>query len=133
MKRTIFPSASPQRARPLSPHLQIYRIQLTSLLSITHRATGIFLFAAAFLWCFYLLLWPSGKGAFLLQIELVRWSGLFFLFCFMFALFYHLLNGVRHLMWDVGVGFELRAVYQSGWIVVLGTCILTGISWWLLL
>jgi succinate dehydrogenase / fumarate reductase, cytochrome b subunit len=116
--------------RPLSPHLQIYRWQLTSVLSILHRASGLALAAGAIL----LVSWigaaadgPQPYAAF--QHFMVSWFGLLLLFGWSAALFYHLCNGIRHLWWDTGRGLELTSVYASGWIVVAATAALTVLAW----
>jgi succinate dehydrogenase / fumarate reductase, cytochrome b subunit len=116
--------------RPLSPHLQVYKPQLTSFMSILHRLTGLFLaFGLLYLACW---LWAAANGAeafqalqsfnagFIGRLLLFLWSG---------AFFYHLLNGVRHLFWDAGFGFELKAVYRSGAAVFIGAAILTLLAW----
>jgi succinate dehydrogenase / fumarate reductase cytochrome b subunit len=116
--------------RPLSPHLQVYRPQLTSVLSILHRGTGIALSVGAL----YLAIWvmyaagsvrayeafQSFNGSILGRILLGGW---------LFSAFYHLCNGIRHLFWDAGYGFELKDAYRSGWTVVIVSLIATVLSW----
>lgn len=116
--------------RPLSPHLQIYRWQLTSVLSILHRMTGIALAVGAVL----LVSWfgsaadgPASFGKF--QNFLGSPVGLIMLFGCSVALFYHLCNGIRHLWWDTGRGLDLKSVYASGWTVLAATAALTVIVW----
>ena len=116
--------------RPLSPHLQVYRWQLTSVLSILHRATGVALSLGAIL----LVLWLIGAAAAPdlyagVQWFLGSWLGLVLLFGWTASLFYHLCNGVRHLWWDTGQGLDLPAVYASGWTVLAATAILTVLAW----
>ena len=116
--------------RPLSPHLQIYRPQLTSVLSIAHRASGVALGAGLPVLVWWLIAGASGPGAYgafqdfsgsaVGRLLLAGWS---------FALFYHLCNGIRHLFWDAGRGFELRAVHASGRLVVLAAVALTIVAW----
>lgn len=116
--------------RPLSPHLQVYRPQLTSVLSITHRATGVALALGLVLLVYWLLSLAAGPEAYASARELLgSWIGKIVLFGFSFALFYHLCNGVRHLFWDAGLGFELKAAYASGWAVVAVSTALTVLSW----
>ena len=116
--------------RPLSPHLQIYKPQLTSVLSITHRATGAVLAAGALLAVYWLYALASGAKAYAqAQALLGSWFGKVILMGLMFSLFYHLLNGIRHLMWDAGYGLELKSAYQTGWAVVILSAILTAASW----
>ena len=117
--------------RPLSPHLQIYRWGITMWLSSLHRITGLLLSAGAFALAVWLIAIASGpqsyagvqhafsSGAF--KVLLVGWT-----FCF----FLHLANGVRHLAWDVGAGFEPKAIRASGWTVIVVAVLATaGFSW----
>ena len=114
--------------RPLSPHLQIYQRQLTSVLSILHRATGIFLGLAAFALVFWLFA-VAGEGEDLARFNSLAASplGIGLLLVATASLSYHLLNGVRHLLWDIGWGFELPKVYASGWTVVALALVLTAV------
>lgn len=116
--------------RPMSPHLQVYRPQLTSILSITHRATGVALAAGTLFLTWWMIAAAVGPEYFnLVQDIMASWFGRLVLFGFTWALFYHLLNGIRHLFWDAGYGFELDAAYRSGWMVVFGSVLLTLIAW----
>ena len=116
--------------RPLSPHLRIYRPQLTSLLSITHRGTGIVLAAGSLFLVYWLYALASGAAAYDHARAMVSaWYGQILLFGFSFSLFYHLCNGVRHLFWDAGLGFEIDAVYRSGKAVVGVSIALTVLTW----
>jgi succinate dehydrogenase / fumarate reductase, cytochrome b subunit len=118
------------RERPLSPHLQVYRPQITSVLSILHRITGAALAAGTLLLVYWLIAVASGPdaydaaqsvvGSIIGRILLLGWS---------WALFYHLTNGIRHLVWDAGRGFELRTVTISGWTVVILSFALTLAAW----
>ena len=119
-----------QVERPLSPHIQVYKPQLTSVLSILHRATGVALGAGAPLLAWWLLAAAHGPGQFATaQAFMASWLGRLLLFGFTFSLFYHLCNGIRHLFWDAGRGFELKTVYASGWLVVAASLGLTAASW----
>ena len=101
--------------RPLSPHLQVYRPQITSVLSILHRITGVALIGGALLLTWWLVAAAYGPAAFGdAQALIGSWFGQLLLWAFTFALFYHLGNGVRHLAWDFGWGFELSQVRASG-------------------
>ena len=105
--------------RPLSPHLQIYKPQLTTVLSILHRVTGVFLGLAAFAlvaWLFAVA--GDGEGFEGFNALASSLPGKLFLLAATASLAYHLLNGIRHLLWDIGWGFELPRVYASGWTVV---------------
>jgi succinate dehydrogenase / fumarate reductase cytochrome b subunit len=120
----------PKGKRPLSPHLQVYRPQLTSTLSIFHRITGVALAAGMVLLVAWLLAAGAGPGPFAVAQGLLgSWLGMVVLLGFSFALFFHLCNGVRHLFWDAGWGFELPQVYASGWSVVVVSILLTGAAW----
>jgi succinate dehydrogenase / fumarate reductase cytochrome b subunit len=119
-----------KRERPLSPHLQIYRPQLTSVLSVTHRGTGIALVAGSLLLVYWLLSAASGAEAYAsAQALLSSWIGRIVLLGFSFSLFFHLCNGIRHLFWDVGLGFELKTTYASGTAVVIASIAMTVASW----
>lgn len=116
--------------RPLSPHLQIYRPQLTSVLSITHRATGIALVAGTLVLVYWLLSLASGAEAYAsAQALLGSWLGRIVMLGLTFSLFFHLCNGIRHLFWDVGLGFELKTAYASGTTVVIVSVAMTVIAW----
>jgi succinate dehydrogenase / fumarate reductase cytochrome b subunit len=116
--------------RPLSPHLQIYRPQLTSVLSIMHRFAGIALAVGTLLLVCWVISAAAGPAAFAaLQHFLASWFGYLILFGWTVALFYHLCNGIRHLFWDAGYGFELKTAYSSGYAVLAGTAVLTVLAW----
>lgn len=116
--------------RPLSPHLQIYRPQLTSVLSITHRITGVALLLGTLVLAYWLLAAASGPDAYAsAQALLGSWLGRIVLLGFTYALFFHLCNGIRHLFWDVGLGFELKAAYASGNAVIAMSIALTVVAW----
>jgi succinate dehydrogenase / fumarate reductase cytochrome b subunit len=118
-------------ARPLSPHLQIYRPQLTSVLSILHRATGIALAVGTLLLVWWLLATASGDpGAYqAVQGFIGSWLGRLLLLGWTYAFFHHLAGGIRHLLWDAGWGYELPTVYATGWTVVGAAVVLTLASW----
>jgi succinate dehydrogenase / fumarate reductase cytochrome b subunit len=112
--------------RPLSPHLQIYKPQLTSVLSITHRGTGVFLTVGAFFLTGWLLALADGPELFArLQAHLTSWYGQFLVYAFVFSLYFHLCNGIRHLFWDVGLGFDIDVAYKTGYAVVAASVIFT--------
>ena len=120
----------PNSNRPLSPHLQVYRPQLTSMLSILHRITGVALAVGTLLLVYWLAAAATGPDAFATAQELVgSVLGRLLLFGWTVALFYHLCNGIRHLFWDIGYGLELPEVYRSGWLVIGATVVLTLASW----
>ncbi len=116
--------------RPLSPHLQVYRPQLTSVLSIMHRLTGVALAPGTLLLIYWLVAAASGPDAFATAQALVgSIVGRLLLLGWSFALFYHLCNGIRHLVWDAGYGLELPDLYRSGWLVVFASGALTVAAW----
>jgi succinate dehydrogenase / fumarate reductase cytochrome b subunit len=123
------PSMASQN-RPLSPHLQVYKPQISSVLSILHRLAGIGLGLGAVLLAWWLIAAASGPEAFAaVQAFLGSILGRLLLFGFSVALFYHLSNGIRHLVWDAGYGFELPVMAKSGWAVVVATGVLTLVAW----
>ncbi|CAM9954204.1 unnamed protein product, partial [Chrysoparadoxa australica] len=96
--------------RPLSPHLQIYRPQLTSILSISHRLTGVALAAGTAVLALWLIAAAGGDDTFaLINNHLAAWYGQVLMVFWSFALFYHLCNGIRHLAWDAGWGLDIRS------------------------
>jgi succinate dehydrogenase / fumarate reductase, cytochrome b subunit len=116
--------------RPLSPHLQVYRPQLTSVLSISHRITGILLSAGTILAVVWVVALASGPEAYQsVNGFLGSGLGLLLMLVWTFSLFYHLLNGIRHLCWDAGWLLDLRGAYASGWAVVALALILTAAIW----
>jgi succinate dehydrogenase / fumarate reductase cytochrome b subunit len=116
--------------RPISPHLTIYRKQITSVLSILHRITGIVLYFGTFLLIAFLLIVAYAPEQYESFHELLTSAfGRFALFGWTLAFFFHLLNGIRHLFWDMGKGFEIKTVNKTGWLVVVFTIILSLITW----
>jgi succinate dehydrogenase / fumarate reductase cytochrome b subunit len=116
--------------RPLSPHLQIYRWQLTSVLSALHRLAGLALSAGTILLVWWLVAAASGPDAYdAVQGFLGSWLGIVMLLGWSAALFYHLCNGIRHLVWDTVHAFDLGSTYIGGWLVVAATAALTAIAW----
>ena len=116
--------------RPLSPHLQIYRPQLTSLLSIAHRGTGVLLTLGTPLLVYWL--WSVGAGGDDYATAQGFFGSLFgrlVLFVWSYALFYHLCNGIRHLYWDVGGGYDIKTVYLTGYAVLIASGVLTVAAW----
>lgn len=117
--------------RPVSPHLGIYKPQLTSILSICHRLTGLFLAAGLPLLSWWLADLAFGKLHFECALYYLKTPlGAIFIGGMIMSLYYHFFNGIRHLVWDIGMGFELTQVYVSGWIV-LGLTVLAGaVTFW---
>jgi succinate dehydrogenase / fumarate reductase cytochrome b subunit len=116
--------------RPLSPHLQIYRPQLTSVLSILHRMTGLWLCVGTLLLAWWLIAAAAGPEAYAsAQWFIGSWLGYLLLLSWSYALFYHLCNGIRHLLWDTGWGLDLPTTYRTGWTVVAASAALTVVAW----
>jgi len=122
------------RERPLSPHLQVYRWQITMTMSILHRVTGVILTVGAFALAWWLLALATGGDAYATAAECLSSTlGKLLLFGFSLALVYHLLNGIRHLAWDAGLGFEIPEFYASGWTVAVLTVVFTAAIWFVVL
>lgn len=116
--------------RPLSPHLSIYRWQLTMALSILHRASGVFLSIGAVLMVAVLMSVAMGASYFeKIQAWLAHPIGLILLAGWTFALYLHLANGVRHLIWDAGLGLEKHTANQSGFYVIAFAVAATVATW----
>ena len=121
-----------QVSRPLSPHLQVYRWQVSNTLSILHRLTGVALAVGALAFVGWLLALAAGQAAFAAagallggvvgQLALIGWT-----FCF----FYHFCNGLRHLAWDADIGFDKAVARKSGIVVVVAASLLT-IGFWII-
>jgi len=116
--------------RPLSPHLQVYRPQITSILSILHRLTGVVLGGGTLLLASWLIAAAVGPEAYAdVEWFISSWVGRLVLLSFTFCLFYHLCNGIRHLGWDIGWGFELPVLHATGWLVVVAAMGMTLVAW----
>jgi succinate dehydrogenase / fumarate reductase, cytochrome b subunit len=115
--------------RPLSPHLRIYRWQISSVLSILHRGSGAALGGSTLLLAWFLIALASGPEAYAtVHGFFSSVGGRIVLFGVTWALFYHLCNGVRHLAWDAGFGFDIGTMTYTGWVVIAGSVALTVIS-----
>jgi succinate dehydrogenase / fumarate reductase, cytochrome b subunit len=118
------------RNRPLSPHLQVYKLPLLALMSITHRITGVALVLGTLLLAYWLAAAAYGPAAYARAVSLIGSPiGMLLLFGWSAALFFHLSNGIRHLFWDTGWGYELPQAYKSGRIVLVSTAVLTVLAW----
>jgi succinate dehydrogenase / fumarate reductase cytochrome b subunit len=116
--------------RPLSPHLQVYRPQITTVLSILHRFTGIALSVGALVMVWWLVAAAVSEDYF----AFVQWFldsviGWLLLFGWTVALAYHFFSGIRHLVWDAGFGFDKPGYATSGWAVVIATALATVLLW----
>ena len=115
---------------PTSPHLQIYRWQISSLLSITHRISGVINLIALILIFFWLVVLSLGESNYELFLLIINsFFGKFILIGFTWSMSFHLLSGIRHLAWDLGYGFEIKTANISGVIVIISSLVLTIIFW----
>jgi succinate dehydrogenase / fumarate reductase cytochrome b subunit len=113
--------------RPLSPHLTIYRPQMTSISSIFVRITGNALLAATLLLIAWLLAASTSAAAFeWVQCVITSWFGDLVFLLSLWALWYHMLGGLRHLIWDTGRGLELKTAERMGWMMIIGSLLLTA-------
>jgi succinate dehydrogenase / fumarate reductase, cytochrome b subunit len=120
----------PQTARPISPHLGIYKWQLTMMLSIIHRATGIALAVGTILLCALLLALAAGPESYAtVKAFCSSGLGIFLMLGWTWSLCFHLCNGIRHLAWDSGWGFEIPLAYATGWTVVVLSLVFTVLIW----
>lgn len=123
-----------KKERPLSPHLQIYKPQMTSVLSIMHRITGVALTLGTVLVVLWITTLSLGESFYEYYVFFIKsWFGNLILIGFTFAFFYHLSNGIRHLFWDFGYGYELNIALISGVAVLISAFILTSIIWGIIL
>ncbi len=119
-----------RNARPMSPHLQVYKPQITSVLSIVHRITGLLLTAFAVGWAIWLVCLNRGPHALQIFQDLLNTiPGMLVALLAGWALFYHLLNGIRHLIWDTGRWLELETARRAGWAVLILSLLLTALAW----
>ncbi|HAV60424.1 succinate dehydrogenase, cytochrome b556 subunit [uncultured Planktomarina sp.] len=115
--------------RPLSPHLTIYRPQMTSISSIFVRITGNALLAATLLLIAWLLAASTSAAAFeWVQCVITSWFGDLVFLLSLWALWYHMLGGLRHLIWDTGRGLELKTAERMGWVMIIGSLLLTAFT-----
>ena len=116
--------------RPLSPHLDIYKWQVTMASSILHRATGVGLGGGMLILAWWLIAAASGADYYeMVSGWLTSVFGRIILLAFTWALFYHLCNGVRHLFWDVGMGYDVVTATRSAWIAIAASVVLTLMAW----
>jgi succinate dehydrogenase / fumarate reductase cytochrome b subunit len=123
-------AAPRQVERPLSPHLQIYRLTITMVMSITHRITGIGLYFGTALLAWWLIAAATGPEAYGLFLSVAgSWFGKLVLFGFTWALAYHLLSGIRYFFWDAALAFELKTADVISWTALIGSIVLTVAIW----
>ena len=122
--------ATATRARPLSPHLTVYRWPITMTMSILHRITGGALYVGTLLVAWWLIAAATSETHFAFVDWLIgSWFGLVVLFGYSWALFHHMLGGVRHLIWDTGAGLEKETASKLAWATVVGSVLLTAAVW----
>ena len=119
-----------EKIRPLSPHLSIYRWQISMILSILHRITGVGLGIGTLMISYWFVSVASGPRSY----SNAQWFfdsiiGKILILGFTFSMVFHLLNGIRHLFWDIGLGFEINTSKKSAWLVVILTFIITFVIW----
>jgi succinate dehydrogenase / fumarate reductase cytochrome b subunit len=115
-----------QNKNPLSPHLQIYKWQISSLLSITHRIVGVINFFAITLICFLVLFLLLGENNYeIIKIFFNSFMGKFLVIFLCWTFSFHILNEIRHIAWDLGYGFDLKIAKITGFLVLIGSFILT--------
>lgn len=125
------PTVKPKTARPLSPHLQVYNMfAITSLTSILHRITGAALVVGSLIVVYWLMAVAHGPEAYGRFYEAAHSCiGQIVLFGFLWAFFYQLINGCRHLLWDTGIGLKIKTARLSGKIILFGSIIITLLIW----
>ena len=115
---------------PLSPHLQVYRWHISSLLSITHRIAGVVNLISLILIFFWLVVLSFSENNYELFLLLINsFFGKFILIGFAWSMTFHILSGIRHLAWDLGYGFEIKTANISGTIVIISSLVLTIVFW----
>ena len=116
--------------RPLSPHLDVYKLPLTGIISISHRITGVGLSVGTILLAWWLIAAATGAESYAsINGFLGSWFGMILMFLWSFAFFFHLCNGIRHLIWDTGRGLDLADVEKSAKSVLIATAVLTVLTW----
>ena len=120
----------PEINRPLSPHVGIYKWQVSNTLSILHRATGVFLSLGSLALVAWIVATALGQSSYDAVLSILSSPlGLLVLFGQSFALFYHLANGIRHLVWDAGYGFDKHVAQKSGWVALIAALLVTVVFW----
>jgi succinate dehydrogenase / fumarate reductase cytochrome b subunit len=118
------------KQRPLSPHLQIYRLPLNAILSISHRISGVLLALGAVLVVAMLVAAASGSQAYQTMYTIAaHWAGQIVLIGFTLAFYFHFCSGIRHLFWDAGYGYHLRTAQRSAYAILVAAVVLTIATW----
>ena len=118
------------KPRPLSPHLQVYRLPLPALMSISHRASGVVMSTGTLLVALWLVMLAAGEVTFNLAQQFVSHPiGKLVMFGYSMALFYHACNGIRHLFWDAVIGLDIPSIYRTGYLTIFLAIIFTLTFW----
>ncbi len=121
-------------ARPLSPHIGIYRQQINMVMSIVHRITGAALYVGTLLLAWWLIAIAQGAPSLdLVNLVMGHVVGKVVLFGFTWALIHHMLGGLRHFIWDTGRGFDISSVNRLGWMTIIGSILITLAIWFVAL
>ena len=119
------------KPRPLSPHLQVYRLPLPALMSISHRASGVVMSTGTVLVALWLVMLAAGENTFNIAQQFVSHPiGKLVMFGYSMALFYHACNGIRHLFWDAVIGLDIPSIYRTGYLTIF-LAILFTLTFWL--
>ena len=130
MSKASSGSATIKRERPLSPHLQVYNLPLTARTSVLHRATGVALMFGLLMFAWWLIAAAYGEAAYNQFTDFAGSPlGLVLLLGWTASFYYHLANGLRHLVWDAGLLFTKKEACQASWFVLVVTAVLTGGTW----
>lgn len=122
---------NPKLNRPLSPHLQVYRLPMTALMSISHRITGVILSGGLLIIAGFIIAAAAGPEVYNLVMQHAAHPCVTaFFFAWSFVAYYHLCNGVRHLFWDAGYVLDKESAITSGWVVLLACAALTAATWY---
>ena len=118
------------KPRPLSPHLQVYRLPLPALMSISHRASGVVMSTGTLLVALWLVMLAAGENTFNIAQQFVSHPiGKLVMFGYSLALFYHACNGIRHLFWDAVIGLDIPSIYRTGYLTIFLAIIFTLTFW----
>lgn len=122
---------APSKQRPLSPHLQVYKLPMTALMSISHRMSGVILSGGLVLICAFIIAVAMGPDAYLLLQEYIAHPYVtLFLFLWSAVLYFHLFSGIRHLIWDTGRMLDKDNAILSGWFVLVAAAAATAATWY---
>jgi succinate dehydrogenase / fumarate reductase, cytochrome b subunit len=123
-------TGSAKKARPMSPHLQVYRPIINMVMSILHRITGAALYFGSLILAWWLVAAASGPAYFDYVSGLIgSWPGRIILFGYTWALINHALGGIRHFIWDTGRGYDLETIDKMSWWSLFASIALTALIW----